>query len=118
MNTRSKPNFSSYTPTEMRELFEKDAALFTELADDAIEQACIGKTPEQTLKLRQMQWTIASQLRKGKTPLGRMQIMENIFYGQVYGSNGQLAKLTITCDKFIRAIRGTQAKSSDKDGNN
>jgi len=118
MNARSRTNFSSYTPTEMRELFEKDAALFAELADDAIEQACIGKTPEQTLKLQQMQWTIDSQLRKGKTPLARMQIMENIFYGQVYGSNGQLAKLTFTCGKFLRAIRGTQAKSSDGDGSN
>lgn len=118
MNGRSENNFSSYSPTEMRELFEKDAALFAELADDAIEQACIGKTPEQSLKLRQMQWTIDTQLRKGKTPLARMQIMENIFYGQVYGNNGQLAKLMFTCNNFIRAIRGTKAKSSDGDCSN
>jgi len=99
--------FTDCTPDELRELYEKEAELFDELADDAIRQACIGRTPEQTLKLRQLQWSIDGQLRRAKTPVERMRVMENIFYGQVYGDDGQLAKLASACASFVRAINGT-----------
>lgn len=106
MNPKSKSEFNSYTPDELRELYEKKADLFVELADDAIKQACIGRTPEQTLRLRQMQWSIDMKLRKAKTPLERMRIMENIFYSQVYGGDGQLAKLMSSCKAFMSAVGG------------
>ena len=32
-----------------------------------------------------MQWSINAQLKKAKTPLARMHLMENIFYSQVFG---------------------------------
>lgn len=114
MGTESKPEFSSYTPSELRELYGKNPDLFNELAADAIRQACIGRTPEQALKLRQLQWTIDAQLRKAKTPLGRMQIMENIFYDQVYGHDGQLVKLISNWAKVIRAINVTGRVSNRK----
>ncbi len=114
MDSESKPEFSSYTPSELRELYGKNPDLFNELAADAISQACVGRTPEQTLKLRQMQWTIDAQLRKGTTPLARMHIMENIFYDQVYGQDGQLVKLITNWAKVIRAINVTGHVSSRK----
>ena len=114
MVSESKQEFTSYTPAELRELYGRDPKLFSELAADAIRQACIGKTPEQTIKLRQMQWTIDAQLRKAKTPLARMHIMENIFYDQVYGQDGQLVKLISNWAKVIRAINVTGHVSSKK----
>lgn len=98
----SKSDLSSYSPTQLRELYQKNAVLFAELADAAIRKACIGKTPAQTLKLQRLQWTIDSRLRKGKTALERMQIMEDIFYGEVYGSNGLLVKLMLNCERLRR----------------
>lgn len=116
MDSKSKSGFTSYTPTELKELYEKEPNFFTELADDAIRQACIGRTPEQTLKLRQLQWTIDGQLRKAKTPLGRMQIMENIFYSQVFGDDGHLAKLCFAYAELFRAINGADHVPSKKPG--
>jgi len=104
MNPESRNEFSSYTAQGLSELHQKDPELFAELAEDAIRQACIGRTPEQTLKRQQMQWRIDGQLRKAKTPLGRMHIMENIFYSQVYGGEGQLARLVSGCTEFIRYV--------------
>lgn len=115
MNPKSKSEFNSYTPDELRELYEKKADLFVELADDAIKQACIGRTPEQTLRLRQMQWSIDMKLRKAKTPLERMRIMENIFYSQVYGGDGQLAKLISSCKDFITVVHGTDKEEPRPD---
>jgi hypothetical protein len=109
-----KPKLSDYTPDELMELYETNPNLFDELADDAIEEACIGSTPEQTLKGRQMQWTIDAHLRKGKTPLERMQIMEGIFYGQVYGEGGQLDQLMSSCKEFIGAVTGADHISDKK----
>jgi len=110
----SNTKFNDYTPDELRKLYKTNPNLFDELADDVIREACIGPTPEQTLKRRQMQWTIDAQLRKGKTPLERMQIMENIFYDQVYGDDGQLAQLRFSCMNFLRAARGTDHISAKK----
>jgi len=110
----SNTKFNDYTLDELRELYETNPNRFDELADDAIKEACIGRTPEQTLKRRQIQWTIDAQLRKGKTPCERMQIMENIFYGQVYSDGGQLAQLMSSCKEFIRAVRGTDHISDKK----
>ena len=104
MNPESKNDFSFYTPEGLSELHRNDPDLFAELAEDAIRQACIGRTPEQTLKRQQMQWRIEGQLRKAKTPLGRMHIMERIFYSQVYGDEGQLARLMSGCAQFIRSV--------------
>ena len=114
MSSESKPEFGSYTSTELRELYEKDPELFNELSADAIRRGCIGSTPEQTLKLRQMQWVIDSKLRKGKTPLQRMHIMENIFYEQVYGDDGQLTKLITGWNKLLGAMNITGHISRNK----
>ena len=93
MDTEALARFRRCNPDEMINLYKKDPALFNELAADLISQACIGKTEEGTLHLRQMQWVIDGELRKGKTPLQRMHIMENIFYSRIFGDDGQLAQL-------------------------
>lgn len=98
----SRPEFSQQSPDELREMYKADPERFEELAAHAIKEACAGRTPEQTLRLRQMQWNIDANLRKGKTPLQRMHIMENIFYGQVFGADGQLAKLISAWAHFFR----------------
>lgn len=103
-----KPKFASYTPDQLRKLHQDDPQLFDEIASDAIKEACTASTPEKSLKLQQMQWTIDMQLRKAKTPLARMQIMENIFYSRVYGDNGHLAKLAAGWNALLRAINGTE----------
>lgn len=108
MNTNSKTEFSRYTPEQLSELYQKDPEHFEEIAREAISQACIGKTPEQTLRQRQLQWTIDAQMRKAKTPLERMHIMENIFYSQVYGADGELAQLMDSCKELIRAVAGIE----------
>jgi hypothetical protein len=108
MNTKSKTEFSSYTPEQLVELYKRDPEHFEEIASEAISQACIGKTPEQTLRQRQLQWTIDAQLRKAKTPLERMQVMENIFYSRVFGANGELAQLADSCKELIHAVSGTE----------
>lgn len=95
-------DFSSLTPTEMRELYLHDPDRFDALAAEAIRQACSGKTSEQTLKLRRMQWNIEGQLRKGKTPLQKMQIMGNLFYDQVFSGDGHLNKLMASWSEFAR----------------
>lgn len=104
----AKTKFNNYTPEELSELYKENPDLFDELAADAIRQAYLGITPEQTLKRRQIQWTIDAKLRKGKTPLERMHIMESIFYGQVFGDGGQLDHLISSCTQFICAVRGTK----------
>jgi hypothetical protein len=86
-------DFSCLKPDELRDLFEQDPERFNQLADDAIRQACNGRTPNETIKLSRMQWRIDAHLRKGKTPLERLRIMENMFYDQVYSSDGHLSKL-------------------------
>ena len=108
MSTELKTEFSRYTPEQLSELYKRDPNQFDEIADDAISQACIGRTPELTLKRRQQQWIIDAQLRKGKTPLERMQIMEQIFYSHVFGENGELAKLIYSCTELIRTIKGPE----------
>lgn len=111
MNAQAKAQFNNYTPGQLRDLYQNNAATFAELAEEAIKEACIGRTPNQTLKLQQLQWTLNARLRKAKTPLGRMQIMENIFYSQVYGGDGHLAKLKEECVRLVRIIRGTERVS-------
>jgi len=107
MNTKSKTEFSSYTPEELSELYKKNPDLFEEIASAALSQACIGRNPEQTIKRRQLQWTIDAQLRKAKTPLERMHIMENIFYSNVFGEEGELAQLMSSCTDLVRTLKGT-----------
>ena len=115
MNPESKTEFSRYTPEELSELYKKDPKHFEELADEAINQACIGRTPEATIKNRQLQWIIDTQLRKSKTPLERMQIMENIFYSRVFGDDGELARLMSSCTELLqRTVRGTEQASIKK----
>ena len=109
-----KTGFNSYTPEELSELYKSNPNLFDELADDAIRQACKGRTPEQTVRNRQRQWTIDAQLRKAKTPLGRMQIMENIFYNQVFGDNGELVHLMYSCTELLTATVGMDRIPSRK----
>lgn len=87
-------DFENFTPAELSELYEKDPALFNELAAAALDRACIGNTFEQTIRLQQTQWLIDGQLRKAKTPLQRMHIMENIFYSRLFGDDGELVHLS------------------------
>lgn len=103
----NKDEFDSYTPDELRSLYKEDPARFNELADKAKRKACMARSPEMSLKLQQMQWTIDMQLRRAKTQLSRMNMMEEIFYSQVYGAKGQLEKLIASCDSLVRTITGT-----------
>ena len=103
----NKDEFSSYTPDELRSLYKEDPTRFDELAEEAKRKACTAGSPEKTLRLKQMQWTIDMQLRKAKTALGRMNIMEGIFYGRVYGAGGELEKLISNCNRLVRVITGT-----------
>lgn len=112
----TKSNFSLYTPAELRKLYQDNPSLFDEMADEAIKQACSASTPEKTLKLQQLQWTIDMQLRRAKNPTARMQVMENIFYGKIYGEQGQLAKLTANCNKLIRAVTGHIPETDSEGG--
>ncbi|WP_136526534.1 DUF3135 domain-containing protein [Geomonas ferrireducens] len=102
MSTRRE--FTSYTPGELRELYKRDPALFDELADEAVKKACVARTQEKSLQLQRMQWSIGMQLRKASSNVGRMHIMENIFYSEVYGENGQLEKLVQTCNSLMRTL--------------
>ncbi|MBU5636259.1 DUF3135 domain-containing protein [Geomonas sp. Red69] len=100
----TKREFTAYTPDELRELYKENPAMFDELADEALKKACRARTPEKTLKLQQMQWSMTMQMRRASSNLGRMHVMENIFYTQVYGKNGQLEKLVDSCNTLLRAI--------------
>lgn len=114
MKTDSTSGLSSYTPEEMSELYKNDPQRFEELAEQALKDACVGRTPEQTLKFQQMQWNIDAQLRRAKTPLGRMHVMENIFYTRVFGENGELAHLMQECTELVRVATGTDGPSQSE----
>lgn len=104
MNTKLPTEFRNYSPDELSELYKSNPDRFNELAAVALNQACIGKTQQQTIRLRQTQWFIDGQLRKAKTPLQRMQIMENIFYSRVYGEDGELKQLLYSCNDLLAAV--------------
>jgi len=104
MDTGSPAEFRDYTPDELSELYKTDPAQFNELAAAAISRACTGKSEEETVRLRQVQWFIDGQLRKGKTPLHRMMIMENIFYSRVFGADGELAHLMYSCNDLLSVM--------------
>lgn len=93
MDENNSRMFKELNPDELRRFFEEDPALFRKLSREAIEAACVGKNERQTIRLQRMQWVIDGSLRKGKTPLQKLQIMEEIFYGRVYGEDGLLAQL-------------------------
>jgi uncharacterized protein DUF3135 len=99
-----KTELDRYTRDEMRELCETDPGLFDKLAAEAIDEACLGETAEETLKLRQMQRTIDAQLEKAKTRLERMRIMEQIFYSNVF----DLIHIMETTARLIRPAGGTE----------
>ncbi|OGT95981.1 MAG: hypothetical protein A2X80_13385 [Geobacteraceae bacterium GWB2_52_12] len=107
MNTKLPTEFRNYSPDEFCDLYKSNPDRFNELAAVALNQACIGKTQQQTIRLRQTQWFIDGQLRKAKTPLQRMQIMENIFYSRVYGGDGELKHLLYSCNELLAAVSGT-----------
>lgn len=98
-----KTELDRFTRDEMRELYKTNPELFDKLAAEAIKEACIGETPEETLKLWQMQRTIDAQLEKAKTPLERMRIMEQIFYSNVF----DLARIMETFAGLIHPAGGT-----------
>lgn len=104
--TAKKEEFSDFSPDDLRTMYKEDPDRFNELAEEAIRKVCTTRSPEKSLKLKQMQWSIDMQLRKGGSPLGRMHIMENIFYSRVYGANGQLEKLVTSCKNLVRTIGG------------
>lgn len=105
--TAKKEEFSDFSPDELSTMYREDPDRFNELAEEAKRKACAAKNPDKSLRLQQMQWSIDMQLRKGKTPLSRMHIMEGIFYSRVYGANGQLGKLMESCKSLVRTISGT-----------
>lgn len=104
MDSEAIAEFNDYTPDELSDLYKNDREHFDKLAAAVISEACIGKTWQQTVKLRQMQWYIDGQLRKGKTPLQRMQIMEYIFYNRVFGDDGELKKLLQSCNELLDIV--------------
>lgn len=108
MDTELLAEFRRYSPDELSELYKKDPTHFNDLAAAAISQACIGKTQEETLRLRRVQWFIDGQLRKAKTPLQRMVMMENIFYSRVFGADGELARLMVGCRELLTAAGALQ----------
>jgi uncharacterized protein DUF3135 len=110
MIPKHKTELDRYTRDEMRELYKTDPKLFDKLAAEAINEACIGETPEETLKLRQIQRLIDSQLEKAETPLERMRIMENIFYSNVF----DLARIMETFAGLIRPYIGTEEIPTSK----
>jgi len=116
MNNPLPTEFNRYSPDELRELYERDPELFNALAAAAINQACIGSTPEQTRRLRQTQWLIDGQLMKARTPLHRMQIMENIFYSRVFGENGDLQRLNHGLKDLLDALGGIDRLPVRKSG--
>ena len=93
-----KTELDRYTRDEMRELYKTDPELFDKLAAEAINEACISETPEETRKLRHMQLTIDAQLQQAKTQLERTQLMEKIFYSNVF----DLAHIMETLSGIIR----------------
>ena len=109
MDDPPKRTFSSFTPDELRELYETDPDRFNELAAAAIRKACTGRTEEQTQKLRQMQWVIEGRLRKQKTPQQRLQEMQMIFYDQLYGNDGLLFRMDSACRTLAEAFKKTAA---------
>jgi hypothetical protein len=108
MNFESKTEFSRYTADELSELYEKDPKHFDEIAAEALDDACSGLPEDLTVKLKQMQWTIDGKLRKAKSPLERLQIMQEIFYDYVFGADGELAHLRFSCQELRLAIKGTE----------
>lgn len=114
MDMEVKRKFNAYTPAELRELYGKNPELFDQLAADATREACIGGSPQQTLKLRRLQWMIDTRLRKGRTPLERMHIMEGIFYDQVYSEKGQLSQLMSGWEQLLGAFNATEFNSRQK----
>ncbi|MBJ6725561.1 DUF3135 domain-containing protein [Geomesophilobacter sediminis] len=106
MDTLTKKEFDSYSPDELSELYRTDPRRFRELADEAIDQACVGRTDAESIKLRQMQWRVEGLLRKGKSPLERLRIMEGIFYSEVFGDEGDLSQLVYNWEKVMRMFEG------------
>ena len=114
MDTEALAEFDRLTPDERIELYKDDPELFDELAAAVISQACIGHTEEETLLLRQIQWVIDGQLRKGKTPLQRLQVMENIFYSRIFGDAGELAHLAHSWNDLLGDLRRVERISMKK----
>ena len=100
--------FQELNPDELRRMYEEDPVSFRVRAKEAIKAACVGKTAQQTLRLQRMQWVIDGSLRKGRTPLQRLQIMEEIFYGRVYGDEGLLTQLKGKFAEVALQLRGSE----------
>lgn len=96
---KAEKRFVDLSSNEREQLFKKDPALFEELARAALEEVCNSQDPERTVTLRQMQWNIDKELRKSKTPLGKLMIMQNIFYARVFGSEGCLSQIIANATK-------------------
>jgi hypothetical protein len=106
--------FKDYTPEERQELYRTNPELFDKLAAEAIREACNAETPEESLMLRRLQWTIDSQLRKAKSQPERLMMMENIFYSHVFGSDGNLAHMVEACLDVVQTAHGVEHGPSGK----
>lgn len=107
MNPFPGKELTRYSPDEMIALYKHDPALFDELAAEALQKMCIGSSPEETLRKQRMQWSIDMRLRKGKTPLERMRIMETIFYGEIFGTDGHMAHLVSHWRDLLQRVHTT-----------
>lgn len=94
-----------FTPEEWTALYEKDPQLFERKRVEAIENMIAKAPSEKQEGLRVMQWQIDKRLHGSKTPLGRMQIMQTIFYDAVFLPGGLLAQLKYQCEQVVEAVR-------------
>lgn len=102
---KREQTFDVMSHDEMSALCKRDPELFESVTRIAIEQACQASTPEETLRYKRFQWSIDMHLAKGKTPLRRMQLMEELFYEKVYGGNGLLLQLSASCAEIGRLLK-------------
>lgn len=92
-----------YTGEDWAALYQRDKKEFEKRRREAIEAAIASASEKQQPELRATQWKIDKALRGSKTPLGRMQIMQEIFYSTVYGRDGLLKQLNSGCEQFLAA---------------
>lgn len=92
-----------YTGEDWADLFKRDRKEFEARRREAIEALISGASAAELPHLRATQWKIDKALRGSKTPLGRMQIMQEIFYSRVYGPGGLLEQLHSSCTEYLAA---------------
>ena len=105
-----------YTSEDWAALYQRDKKEFEKRRREAIEAAIASASEDTQPRLRAAQWKIDKALRGSKTPLGRMQIMQGIFYSTVYSPGGLLEQLNSSCNQFLAAWQtlGAQGEKNSK----